>query len=391
MSGGKYGFSTTLFRTRISAPTPAASSSCRTPCSPKRMRPDRSCLRSRCTRQSPRSIVTMSMRTAVRRCCSPGCSSKPKSFSTGDPWPTGSSIRCFIRECDRAAGISEFPRTGPTAGDAADRGRRVRDRLPCNDRLLFRAPHRPRYPAAASSRLAEGHDPQSPHRDSASSGAGVPAAAHRARASRPAADAGDPAWDMNHFVVLKSASRRRLVIHDPATGETRLSFEEASKHLSGVAVELWPLAGFEAKDERTRLPLSAFFGRVRGTAHALAQIFALSVILEIGIIAAPFYMQLALDQVIASGDVDLLVVLAFGFGIVTALTVAGKTIRSLTSLNLQNTLHFAMGSRLFHHLVRLPLAYFENATSATSCLVSFRSNRSEMSSPKASSPRSSMG
>src|ERR1041384_1791332 len=70
-------------------------------------------------------------------------------------------------------------------------------------------------------------------------------------------------------------------------------------------------------------------------------------------------MQLALDQVIASGDVDLLVVLAFGFGLVTALTVAGKAIRSLTSLNLQNTLHFAMGSRLFHHLVRLPLAYFE--------------------------------
>src|ERR1051326_8129144 len=164
---------------------------------------------------------------------------------------------------------------------------------------------------------------------------------------------------MNHFVVLKSASRRGLVIHDPAAGEKRLSFDEASKHLSGVAVELWPLAGFQAKDERTRLPLYAFFGRVRGTVHALAQIFALSVILEIGIIAAPFYMQLALDQVIASGDVDLLVVLAFGFGLVTALTVAGKAIRSLTSLNLQNTLHFAMGSRLFHHLVRLPLAYFE--------------------------------
>ena len=56
------------------------------------------------------------------------------------------------------------------------------------------------------------------------------------------------------------------------------------------------MAAFGAKDERTRLPLSAFFGRVRSTAHALAQIFALSVILEIGIIAAPFYMQLALDQ-----------------------------------------------------------------------------------------------
>src|SRR5436190_4798536 len=166
-------------------------------------------------------------------------------------------------------------------------------------------------------------------------------------------------WDMNHFVVLKSASRRGLVIHDPATGERRLSFDEASKHLSGVAVELWPVAGFAAKDERSRLPFSAFFGRVRGTAHALAQIFAMSVILEIGIIAAPFYIQLALDQVIASGDVDLLVVLAVGFALVTVVSVAGKALRSLTVLNLQNTLHFAMGSRLFHHLVRLPLAYFE--------------------------------
>src|SRR5437763_5507226 len=166
-------------------------------------------------------------------------------------------------------------------------------------------------------------------------------------------------WDMNHFVVLKSVGRRGLVIHDPAVGQRRLSLDEASKHLTGVAVELWPLAGFAAKDERSRLPFSAFFGRVRGTAHALAQIFAMSVILEIGIIAAPFYIQLALDQVIASGDVDLLVVLAVGFALLTAVTVAGKALRSLTVLNLQNTLHFAMGSRLFHHLVRLPLTYFE--------------------------------
>src|SRR6266513_3591537 len=164
---------------------------------------------------------------------------------------------------------------------------------------------------------------------------------------------------MNHFVVLKSASRRGLVIHDPATGERRLSFDEASKHLSGVAVELWPVAGFAAKDERSRLPFSAFFGRVRGTVHALCQIFALSVVLEICLIAAPFYVQIALDQVIASGDADLLVVLALGFALVMAVSVAAKALRGLTSLSLQNTLHFAMGSRLFHHLVRLPLAYFE--------------------------------
>src|SRR5690242_18683302 len=137
-------------------------------------------------------------------------------------------------------------------------------------------------------------------------------------------------WDLNHFVVLKVATRKELVVHDPASGERRLSYDEASKHLSGIAVETWPLENFAAKDERIRLPLSAFFGRVRGTAHALAQIFALSLVLELCLIAAPFYLQLAMDQVIASGDVDLLVMLAVGFGLVTAISVAAKALRSLT-------------------------------------------------------------
>src|SRR3954453_2577557 len=166
-------------------------------------------------------------------------------------------------------------------------------------------------------------------------------------------------WDMNHFVVLKEATSRGIVIHDPAQGERRLSYDEVSKHLSGIAVETWPLEDFTRKDERTKVPLSAFFGRVRGTVHALGQILALSIVIEICLIVSPFYLQIAIDQVIASGDVDLLVVLALGFGLVVAISVAAKALRSLISLCLQNTLHFAMGSRLFHHLVRLPLDYFE--------------------------------
>jgi ATP-binding cassette, subfamily B, bacterial CvaB/MchF/RaxB len=166
-------------------------------------------------------------------------------------------------------------------------------------------------------------------------------------------------WNMNHFVVLKKATSKGIVIHDPAFGECRLSYDKASKHISGVAIETWPLEDFTRKDERAKVPISRFFGRVRGTIPALGQILILSVFLEICLIAIPFYLQISVDQVIASGDVDLLLVLAIGFALVTGIGVAAKTIRSLVSLWLQNTLHFAMGSRLFHHLIRLPLDYFE--------------------------------
>lgn len=165
-------------------------------------------------------------------------------------------------------------------------------------------------------------------------------------------------WDLNHYVVLKSVSRKGIVIHDPALGARRLAWEEASKHLSGVVVEIAPTEGFAVKDERARLKLGAVFRPVRGTVHTLAQILALSVILELGVIAAPFYVQLAVDRVVVSGDRGLLLMLAIGFGMLTAVTVAATAIRSLTILLLQNTLNFEMGARLFRHLVRLPLAYF---------------------------------
>jgi ATP-binding cassette, subfamily B, bacterial CvaB/MchF/RaxB len=166
-------------------------------------------------------------------------------------------------------------------------------------------------------------------------------------------------WDLNHFVVLKDVTRKGLVIHDPAAGVRRLSFEEASKHITGIALELTPTEGFVSKDERRRLPLSTFWRHLRDAPHALVQILALSIVLEILVIAGPFYMQLTIDEVIARGDVDLLVVLALGFGLLTVISVVSKALRSFILLIVQNTMHFQMGARLFHHLLRLPLSFFE--------------------------------
>jgi ATP-binding cassette, subfamily B, bacterial CvaB/MchF/RaxB len=166
-------------------------------------------------------------------------------------------------------------------------------------------------------------------------------------------------WDMNHFLVLKSVTRRGIVVHDPASGERFFPIAEASKHLTGVALELSPSEGFLAKDERERLPFSTFWTQLRGSTHALVQILILSVILEIFVIASPFYLQLTVDEVIARGDVDLLIVLALGFGLLAAIKVASNALRSLVILIVQNVLHFQIGARLFRHLVRLPIAYFE--------------------------------
>src|ERR1700746_2603316 len=99
-------------------------------------------------------------------------------------------------------------------------------------------------------------------------------------------------WDMNHFVVLKSVTRRGIAVHDPASGERFYPIDEASKHLTGVALELSPSEAFLSKDERTRLPFSTFWTQLHGSKHAVIQILILSIVLEAFVIASPFYLQI---------------------------------------------------------------------------------------------------
>jgi ATP-binding cassette subfamily B protein RaxB len=167
-------------------------------------------------------------------------------------------------------------------------------------------------------------------------------------------------WDMNHFVVLKKVTAKAVVVHDPTCGERRYPLNEASRHLTGVALELTPADGFAPKRETAaRLRLSAFWAHLQGGVPALAQVFVLSLMLQVLVIASPFYMQIAVDEVIAKGDIDLLLVLALGFAGLAAISVAGTALRSYILLILQNTVSLQMVANLFHHLVRLPLAYFE--------------------------------
>nr|WP_294544598.1 peptidase domain-containing ABC transporter [uncultured Rhodopila sp.] len=166
-------------------------------------------------------------------------------------------------------------------------------------------------------------------------------------------------WDLNHFVVLKAVNSKGIVIHDPASGVKTYPMAVASQHLTGVALELSPTEGFAPKNERARLPFTAFWGHLSGMGMPLTQIFALSVILELIVVAAPFYMQLTVDEVVARGDASLMVTLALGFGLLTAINVATFALRSHIALIVQNAVHFHMGARLFHHLVFLPLSFFE--------------------------------
>lgn len=165
-------------------------------------------------------------------------------------------------------------------------------------------------------------------------------------------------WDMNHFVVLREKRRSAVVIHDPARGERIVKLDEFSKHFTGIALELTPTAGFEVKQRRPRLRLSDLLGPTRGVVRGLSQVLALSLALQIVMLASPWFLQIVVDHVLLAADIDLLAVLGVGFGLLVILRAGIASLRSWMVEYISVNLSFQVLANLFRHLITLPMDFF---------------------------------
>jgi len=166
-------------------------------------------------------------------------------------------------------------------------------------------------------------------------------------------------WDLNHFVVLQSVSDKGAVILDPGIGERRLSMPELSKHFTGIALELRPSPRFQKKSSPPKVQWAALTGRVQGLLPSLVIVLGLSLALQVFLLIAPFYMQWVVDQVLVSGDHELLTIIGLGFTLSLLLQVAISAVRGWTVISLSTEVAVQWMANVFAHLLRLPMSFFE--------------------------------
>lgn len=166
-------------------------------------------------------------------------------------------------------------------------------------------------------------------------------------------------WDLDHFVVVKRIGRRHVVVHDPATGQRKYLHSELNQHFTGIALEMLPRTDFIAENSQAQLRLSQLLPDPAVFMKAMAQIFSLSLLLQLLSLLSPLYLQLVIDQVIARQDPGLLPLLAALFLVVLFGRALTSYVRGLLSVQFSQQLGFHLLSNGFDHLLRLPLSYFE--------------------------------
>lgn len=184
-------------------------------------------------------------------------------------------------------------------------------------------------------------------------------------------------WDMNHFVVLTSVRGRHVTIHDPARGARQLPLGEVGKYFTGVALELTPTGQFAPQVERRKLNMPDLWGRIVGLRRSFGNVLILALLLQFLAIASPFYLQLAVDEVVVREDRSLLLILAVAFSLLLLLEIGVFALRESIVLRVATALNVQMAAKLFRHLIRLPMSYFYrrhvgDVTSRVSSLTSIR-------------------
>jgi ATP-binding cassette, subfamily B, bacterial HlyB/CyaB len=164
------------------------------------------------------------------------------------------------------------------------------------------------------------------------------------------------AHDGQWFIIGKTEGDAAL-IQRPFQGVERLSLDALASLWSGQLILVTTresVGGALAKfDVRWFIPQIVKYRRLIG--EVLLVTFALNLL---GL-AAPLFFQNVIDKVLVHNTLDTLYVLVFGFVAVSVWETLFGWLRTRLYSETSQKIDVELGSRLFQHLLGLPLAYFE--------------------------------
>jgi len=116
---------------------------------------------------------------------------------------------------------------------------------------------------------------------------------------------------------------------------------------------------FHTSKTLTQFDFSWFFPFILKYKKYLFEVLLASFFLQIFALITPLFFQVVIDKVLGHHGLTTLNVLAFGLFVVFIFEAALGGLRTYIFAHTTNRIDVALGSDLFRHLLRLPIAYFE--------------------------------
>jgi NHLM bacteriocin system ABC transporter peptidase/ATP-binding protein len=164
-------------------------------------------------------------------------------------------------------------------------------------------------------------------------------------------------WNFNHFVVLDGFKADGAFLNDPAQGPREITLQELDDSYSGVVLTFKTTKEFQKGGSAPDL-MPALRRRLTGSEAALTFTVLCGLFLVVPGLIIPTFTRIFIDDYLVGGQGwivrPLLLAMAGAIVIQGGLT----WLQSYYLLRLETKLALATSSRFFHHILRLPAAYF---------------------------------
>ncbi len=163
------------------------------------------------------------------------------------------------------------------------------------------------------------------------------------------------------FAVLAQCDAQRVLLQRFSEGaEQRPLIEPVAdflKHWSGELILITSRASLAG--ELAKFDFSWFIPSLVKHRRLLGEVLMISVFLQLFALVSPLFFQVVMDKVLVHRGTSTLDVLVVGLVIVMLFESALTLLRSYVFSHTTSRIDAELGSRLYRHLLSLPLAYFE--------------------------------
>ena len=161
-----------------------------------------------------------------------------------------------------------------------------------------------------------------------------------------------------HFVVVARADSEGVLVHDPLANAPRVfSMEEWKTWWSGELLLFSSQASLAGG--LARFDFSWFIPAIVKYRRLLGEIMLVSLTLQLIALATPLFFQVVMDKVLVHKGTTTLTVIGIGLLACSIFETVLSGLRTYVFAHTTSRIDIELGSRLFSHLVALPLAYFQ--------------------------------
>ncbi|MES2207956.1 MAG: type I secretion system permease/ATPase [Pseudomonadota bacterium] len=167
------------------------------------------------------------------------------------------------------------------------------------------------------------------------------------------------------FMILGKVDNDRLLIHNPLVGQPEIiSIQQFIEIWNGDILLITSKASIAGS--LAKFDFSWFIPAIIKYRKYIVEVILVSFVLHVFSLLTPLFFQVIMDKVLVHRALTTLQVVGSGLIILSLFEIVMKNLRTYVFSNVTSKIDVELGSKLFRHLLGLPLNYFQSRRSGDS-------------------------